>query len=151
MFSIPRQASGIWRLRYPFRIAQYFETIVNKHGIATHINNVTTFMKTEVIEMKNYYVALKFVIYKFYIYEYLIFHFASRTKDAQRIFLYLRIFSSRANLGLFGACAHILAKIKQKQEKNIFFNKLFRCQIIIVFGRNKDQIKDLFLNFMNMQ
>ena len=61
-------------------------------------------------------------------------HFASRTKGAQRIFLYLRIFSSRPNLGLFGACANILAKIKQNQENNIFFNKLFRGQIFIVFG-----------------
>ena len=69
----------------------------------------------------------------------------------QRIFLYLRHFGSRPVLDLFGASANILAKIKQKQEIIIFFNKLFRRQIFIVFGRNKDQIKELFLNLLNMQ
>ena len=70
---------------------------------------------------------------------------------AQRIFWYLRHFGSRPNLGPFVAYANILAIIEQKQEIIIFFNKLFQRQIFIVFGRNKDQIKELFLNFMNMQ
>ena len=69
----------------------------------------------------------------------------------QRIFWYLRHYGSRPNLDLFVASANILAIIEQKQEFIIFFNKLFRRQIFIVFGRNKDQIKGVFLNFMNMQ
>ena len=113
--------------------------------------NLTTFMKSEVIEKKKIYVALKIVITRINIYDYLNFHFASRAKVTQLTFLYLRHFGSRAILDRFGACVKILAKTKQKQDFIIFFNKLFRRQIFIVFGRNKDQIKDLFLNFMNMQ
>ena len=73
--------------------------------------NVTTFMKSEVIEKKKIYVALKIVIARINIYDYLNFQFASRTKVTQRIFWYLRHYGSRPNLDPFGACANILAKI----------------------------------------